>query len=849
MFRRVALIGIAVAAGIIGLLLLTSGRKGPPGPPPSRPPEIAMTSPEVVVGWELPLTDVETGEQIGVISAKEAVAYKDRTVDVTEPVITLTRQRDRTITITAPTGKVDIEKKTAILKASPAKRVRIQAAGTGEPMFMDADELYWHSTLKQVTTSGPVTMYLGRARIFGSNLRSEAEMTHFVLPQDVRVELPGTQGGLLGGRDDLEETIEITCAGELHVDRGANQATFHDAVRLTQGRRTLDCDQLEILLEQNAEGSTQVRRASARSATGGLIRITEADGPDQGPTRTLTGTAADYDAETGLLTIAGPTEAEDPAWKVTGERVLIDRRQARTTIEGSPARAESAGERLVAARIIVDESQEPRVLIAQGEPAHAYRGPHHLVARELRMVQDTGVLTVPGPGELHWQSQRGLTGVTSGESAETPSDQPKEDRAIDVAWTESMRFAEGRAQFKGSVRARQETTTLSAGQMEITFDETASEVRELTARDEVEIVDPPQTIRAQHFSLDLLTNVMRATGTAEAPAQVWLDRDVLRAPTIKFEQKSGDVQTDGPGSLLYHRGAGDEVEPLHIAWGTEMTYDGEEGVARFQDEVEFVRQSLTLTSDRLALFFAGPGEGTGLTSSMDIRRAVATGGVVASQPASDRTLRRAAGDTFTWDAEAATLTVVGEPALLWQGRNVIKSPQVIFHNEARLVVAPGAGRLIVYNEEADPEEAPEGPEWQKVEINWQQQLRYNLLSREARFHGDVFVREGWRTLYARDTLTAYFTQDERATLTRALAEGKVLGDVTVTQGDQSGLGTWFEWDVATESVQLRGTPYALLRQGANEVRGRGFRFEKEASLQAEGTTFVDFLARPPRPSR
>ena len=847
MFRRVALIGIVVAAGLIVLLLLVSGREGPPAPPPPRPPEIAMTSPEVVVGWKLPLSDVDTGEQIGVIEAKEAVVYKDRTVDVTEPVIRLTRQPDRPVTITAPTGKVDIERKTAVLRASPTTRVRIQAAGAQEPMSMDADEVHWHSTLKQVTTSGPVTMHFGRARILGTNLRSEAEMTQFVLPQDVRVELPGTRGALLGGREDVEETIEITCAGALHFDRSRNQATFQDAVLLTRGKRTLRCDQLDILLEQDDQGETRVRRASARGGPAGLVRIIEADGPEQEPTGTLTGSAVDYDAQTGLLTIAGPIEAQDPTWRVTGERMSIDATRKRTTIEGSPALAESPEERLEASSIILDESQEPHLLIAQGEPAHAYRGPHHLVARELHMAQDTGVLTVPGPGELHWQSQRGLAGVTS-EGPSAPADEAKSPYTTDVVWAESMRFAQGRAHFKGSVQARQETTILSAGQMEIIFDETASAIREVTAEDEVEIVDPPQTIRAQHFSLDLLTNVMHATGTVEAPAQVWLDRDVLRAPTVTFKQKSGDVETDGPGSLLYHSGAGDEVQPLRIAWGTEMTYDGEEGVARFQDAVELIRESFTLTSDRLSVFFARSGERPGLTSTLKIVRAVATGRVVAAQPASDRTLRRAAGDTLTWDAETATLMVVGEPALLWQGSNVIKSAQVIFDNEKHLVLAPGPGRLIVYNEEADSEGAPEGPGWQKVQINWQQQLRYDTLSREAEFQGDVFVREGTRTLYARDTLTAYFTQDEQATLTRALAEGEALGDVTVTQGDRSGLGTWFEWDVTAESVQLRGTPYALLRQGANEVRGRGFRFEKGASLQAEGTTFVDFLEQPPRPS-
>jgi len=841
MFRRLALIGIVVLAGLIIVLLLTSGRKPQVVAPPPPPPPRAMRSSEVVVGWELPLSDLETGERVGLISATEAVVHKDKTVDVTDPVITLTRQPDRPVTITAPTGTVNIEEKSAVLRASSTRRVEIQAVGAQEPMSMEADEVHWNSALKQITTVGPVSMTVGRARIMGSNLRSEAEMTQFILPEDVRVVLAGSPTGLLGAPGDPEEAIRVTCAGELEFDRSANQATFRDDVRLTQGKRTLRCDRLDILLEQTGGGRALVSRASARGDAGRPIRITEADGPDQEPISTLTGSAADYEAQTGILVISGPVEAQDPKWSVTGMRMSIDRARHLTTIEGSPARAEGAKERLEASTIILDESQEPHLLIARGTPAHAYRGPNYLTGRELRMVQDTGVLTVPGPGTLRWFSKRGLTGVTGGGSAEAGPEGPQQDRAIDVAWTESMRFAEGRAQFEGSVKARQETTTLSAGHLEITFDETASNVRELTARNAVEIVDPPQTIRAEHFSFDLLSKVMRATGTAEAPAQVWFDRDVLRAPTITFEQETGNVETDGPGFLLYHKGAGPTVEPLQVTWRKRMTYDSAEGVARFEDEVEFVRQSLTLNSDRLALFFAGAGEGAGLATSLEVQRAVASGRVAVTEPTGDRTLRRATGDTLTWDAQAATLTLVGEPVLIWQGRNVIKSPQVLFYSDQHLFLASGPGRLIVYNDKADVDQAPEGVKWQKVQINWSRQLRYETLSRQAQFSGDVFLREGRRTLYARDTVTADFSQDDKATLTRAVAEGESLGDVAVTQGDRSGLGTWFEWDMAADSVELRGTPYATFRQGANEIQGRGFRFEKDAVVRAEGTTFVDFL--------
>jgi hypothetical protein len=233
--------------------------------------------------------------------------------------------------------------------------------------------------------------------------------------------------------------------------------------------------------------------------------------------------------------------------------------------------------------------------------------------------------------------------------------------------------------------------------------------------------------------------------------------------------------------------------------------------------------------------------------------------VVITQPMDDHTLRRATGKTATWEAGTATVTLLGEPARLWQGKNALaraaekvshghvfdlQTEQVDFQETNRLVLVPGPGRLVVYNEGAPEEVSPEEEaKWQKVEINWQRELRYDTLSGEARFQGDVFVREGWRTLFSRDTLTAYFSQDDKTSLTRAVAEGKNLGDVTVTQGERKGFGTRFEWDAVTESVELRGTPYALVQEGANEMQSAGFRFDRATELRTEGTTFVDFLER------
>jgi lipopolysaccharide transport protein LptA len=286
------------------------------------------------------------------------------------------------------------------------------------------------------------------------------------------------------------------------------------------------------------------------------------------------------------------------------------------------------------------------------------------------------------------------------------------------------------------------------------------------------------------------------------------------------------------------------VQPIQVTWKTQMNYTTEGSMASFQDDISLTRDTLHLTADKLELFFLRSAEGKGLTASPRLQRAVASGSVVITQPMDDRALRRATGETATWEAESSEVTLVGEPARLWQGESALASAQVDFQETKHLVLVPGPGRLVVYNEGAPEEVSPEEEaKWQKVEINWQRELRYDTLSREARFQGNVFVRQGWRTLFSRDILTAYFGPEANASLTRAVAQGTNLGDVTVTQGKRTGFGTQFEWDAVTESVELRGTPYALVREGANEMQSAGFRFERATVLRTEGTTFVDFLER------
>jgi LPS export ABC transporter protein LptC/lipopolysaccharide transport protein LptA len=845
MFRRIALVGIIVTAGLILVLLLAIGRRGPTPPPAPPPPPITSTSPEVIEGWELPLRQADTGRELGHIRTQQAVVNpKDGTVDVTSPVINLTRESQPPITITAPRGKVNVGGKSATLNANGTERVHIESADPANPVTMDADEVHSSWVQKQISTVGPVTLVVGGATISGRDLRSEAELMQFVLPQDVEVRLEHMQAGPLGSGRQGAGPLVITCAGELHFDRTANQATFSDDVRASQGQRTLHCDELDILLGRDAQGNMQLSRALAKGREGRGVQITEIGTGGEATGRTLHGSAAEYEVSTGLLILAGPVDGQDRQWQVTGDRMTVDSGHRRTILEGAPARAESAKEKLEAASLTLDESQEPSVLIARGEPAHAYTGPNHLEAQELHVVQQTGELTVPGPGKLHWESGHGIVaGMALGTEPQQPAPAGRQ-HTIEAAWSGSMRFAQNQAEFMGGVRAQEESTTLSAERMLLRFDETGSAVRELTAWNAVEIVDPPQVIRGATFTFDVSTGVMCATGTTEVPAEVWLNRDVIRAPTITYEQKTGSMETDGPGSLLYHSSAAAEAQPIQVTWQKQMTYTAEENLARFQDGISLTRETRRLTADRLELFFLRAGEGKGLSASPRLDRAVATGNVVITQPMDDRTLRRATGDTATWEAGASTVTLVGEPARLWQGKSALACPRLTFQETEHLVLAPGAGRLVVYNEGAPEEVSPEEEaKWQKVEINWQRELRYDTLSREARFQGDVFVREGLRTLFSRDTLTAYFSPDDKASLTRAVAEGKNLGDVTVTQGERTGFGTRFEWDAVGDSVELRGTPYALVRQGANEMQSAGFRFEGGAVLRTEGTTFVDFLER------
>jgi len=852
MFRRLAIIGIVVVAALIMVLLVTSGREEPAPAPPPPLPELTTGQQEVVKGWEYRHHDPETDKEDMTMSAREAVVdLENETADVLEPVIRIFGDGEQPVTITAPRGQVDPTGKTGVLTATAEGQVTITAEDPDQGLLGKFEKLHfqWGDPQRRVRSEGPVLLQIGEAEISGRNLRSESDMSHFIIPEDVRVTVTGLDIGLARGSKAAADAMQITCSGNLEYDRNTRTVTFYDDVVLTQDRRELHADRLEIMLERNQEGRMHIARALASGREGRGITITEPgpDGEEVG--RTLTGTTAEYISATGRLAISGPVEARSGDQRVSGDLMVLETTAKVTTVTGSPARAVAGSELLEAESIVLDESETPALIIARGDPARAHRGSSTLVAPELRLEQASGALDVPGPGELHWESRKAADEAVANGDSSDESEESEPEQTINAVWTGSMHYEGRTATFEGSVHTRRGATELWADRMEVRFDESGGAIEQLSAWGEVRVVDLPQRIKAAELQMDAVANTITAIGTTDAPAETWIDKDMIQAPTIHIDHENGNASTDGPGRLIYHPAAGDRDSPFEVTWQKSMTYDADAGVASFEEHVKSVRGGTAIESDHLNLSILSTGGQAGLGSPVRISGATAWGNVRVTQPlAKGSAIRRGSGDRLLWDADAQTTTLTGDPARLWQGRNVIISSRLTLDEKENVVVGPGAGRLIAYNEDPDTSTASQDTRWQHVAINWQRSVRYDTLAREARFEGDVFVIAGERTLFARDALTAYFDQSEAAGIERVVAEGDAVGDVSVTQGTRSGLGTWLQWDVASEAAELRGEPFALIRLGANEFQLQSFTFERKAGTRPErfrmdGTTFVDFLAR------
>lgn len=125
---------------------------------------------------------------------------------------------------------------------------------------------------------------------------------------------------------DSSAPIDVD-AQRIEVLDAANQAIFTGKVRVRQAKMTLDANRIKVSYTRPANGDPVIRRLDAD----GAVRLVT-------PSEQATGRFGIYDVENRLVTLVGDVTLAQGASNLRGNRLSIDLRSGRSTMDGQGGR-------------------------------------------------------------------------------------------------------------------------------------------------------------------------------------------------------------------------------------------------------------------------------------------------------------------------------------------------------------------------------------------------------------------------------------------------------------------------------------------------------------------------------
>ncbi|MCP3953644.1 MAG: lipopolysaccharide transport periplasmic protein LptA [Desulfobacterales bacterium] len=129
--------------------------------------------------------------------------------------------------------------------------------------------------------------------------------------------------------EDPDQKIRIT-ADRLVANTKTGRATFSGNVRATQGSTVITSDNLEVRYDQNGKSGAAAESESSIEAiisTGNVVILFD--------DKIATTDKAVYHSQTGIFTLTGKgTRVTSGDNAITGEKITVDRKSDRMTVEG-----------------------------------------------------------------------------------------------------------------------------------------------------------------------------------------------------------------------------------------------------------------------------------------------------------------------------------------------------------------------------------------------------------------------------------------------------------------------------------------------------------------------------------
>lgn len=360
------------------------------------------------------------------------------------------------------------------------------------------------------------------------------------------------------------------------------------------------------------------------------------------------------------------------------------------------------------------------------------------------------------------------------------------------------------ATFYDNVRISKGKSTIFCDKLSIFFASGIQDVDRLIASGNVLASDGEKTAKGESLSWDTKDQV--AILDDDPFAEFFNNNLTISATKIKFFKEQSKMEVPVSGQLTTtakkpetERGAptfpGQELDMQNIiiTWKGQMLFSQETNQAVFEKEVVVDKEETKLYCDKLVI--THDEEGT-------LKNLVATHNVHLIEKQED-SQREAKGDKVIWTAQGNYTELYGNPmASVVDKEKDLSAPKISFSQNDQKMLAEGKGVLIIIaNTEKDEDSG-------QVEINWEDKMAYDGMTKTANFFGFVRVTKGNEKLDC-DKLDVFFYDKDK--IKKLVATDNVY-IASPDLEDSSGVGSLLVWDFSQNVAVLTGNPLAELRR-------------------------------------
>ena len=304
--------------------------------------------------------------------------------------------------------------------------------------------------------------------------------------------------------------------------------------------------------------------------------------------------------------------------------------------------------------------------------------------------------------------------------------------------------------------------------------------------------------RLRLFSSDGDKGIEPITGKRKVsfgPSFSQLDQDVGKEA---FYQKYKAIRAN-------FRGEQSDRNNLNISWKDRMLFKNDEHIAKFEEDVEVLRENLQMNAASLEITF---------TDKNDMKSIVAKEDVYINEKKRDYVTEIEA-DKMTWVGGDKPVELIGDPyAKIKLGGKQLASSKILIFEEGNRISAEDKGHLIIsVKGNRGGQNKISKNSLKDIRLEWQGNMEFNRFQSKASFYDNIEAFKDGLNIRC-DVFNVFFDKDEN--VKKIVAMENVYISSAALQ-NMEGLGTMLTWDIVDNIAILTGDPVAELRKGGSRT--------------------------------